>query len=279
MNIVSHWPAEFRALYGGRWPDSYVCFDLETSGYSFDRDVITEIGHVQVEDRKVVARMSMVLDWTGHAIVADHWLRQRMASLAAGMEQAGKPCHITYDRMKEVGVRPEEALAFYRDLFRVFRDKEILFAAHNGYKFDEAMLAHNLAGFGVDPDGFSFGDNGLIDTDCVEKASQIATNPRVHPRPGDTLRSYFHRVAHTRISGVRSNLDDHCARKYRFAVDHGIDPAAMHGAEVDAYCVHVLMEAFRGQIEDAPAPTAARAPWLPLAASGPPRRRRGQRNN
>lgn len=286
--IVNYWPKWFRNLYGGEWPKNYVTFDIETTGYKLDLDVITEIGHCLVQDGEIVDELAIILDWTNHSIVPDHWLRQRLRSVAQSMELNGQRYHITYEKMQKEGMKPEKALAFYRDLFNTLMSRQMLFVAHGGYTFDEKMIAANFAGFKI-ASNFGFGDNNLLCTDGIEKASQVVTNPRFMPRQGDTLRSYFHRVKYTRLAGVKSNLSDHCFHKYGFASKHGLTQKDMHGVGPDSRCVHYLMEEYRTQIKEAPTPeevVAVRQSLAPVARSAETTsavrmrtRRRGQRNN
>ena len=249
--IINYWPSWFRELYGGSWPASYCCIDVETTGYSFDRDVITEWGHCLVEDGKVVDQISLVFDWTNNALgVADHWLRNRLAALQMGMSMNGRSCHMSYERMRAEGMAPDKAMRFIRDFHATLTRKGTIFVAHNG-GFDEKMLTANLRAFQIAP-AFTFGDNGMLDTDGIEKASQILTNERAHPRRNDTLRSYFHRVRYTRAEGVKSNMDEHCYGKYLKAL--GIKQEDMHGAKTDSYCCHLLMQTFGAQITEPQTP-------------------------
>ncbi len=282
--IINHWPAAFRKLYGMAWPRSYCCVDVETSGYSMEKDLVVEWGHVLIEDGEIVDRLTLVLDWTNHAVVPDHWLRGRINVLRQGMELAGKPCHTYYETMRDEGMKPDKALKFIHDFTAAVKNRGLLFVAH-GATFDEKMLSANFTGFKI-ADGFTYGDNGFLDTEAIEKASQMSDHPRMHPQPNDTLRTYFHRVKYTRIEGLKSNLDEHCGNKYGFYTKHGIDPKKMHGAETDAYCCHLLMEEFRAQLVDGVIPhkaavlaatpqRAARA--VPAPVSG--QRVRGQRRS
>ncbi len=282
--IARAWPNSFKNLYGNEWPRTYVTFDTETSGFDMKRDVITEIAHCLVEDGVITSELSLFLDWSNHPVVPDHWLRPRLLQLKRSMEDAGLPCHVTYEQLKRDGDRPEKVLAYYRDLFKVFQERGILFVGHNSYQFDEAMLNSHFIGFEIDPAGFSFGDNGMFDTHCLEKATQAATSSRMLPRADDTLRSYFHRVHYTRLSGTRSKLTPDCVDRYQLEAKYGIKKEEMHGALVDARCCHYLMEEYRKLLEAAPEPAAT----LPLvmqpplglpAASQPGRRVRGQRNS
>lgn len=266
--IVDFWPAYFRSLYGNTWPRTYCAIDCETTGYNFDRDVITEWGHCLVKDGEVVDRLSIVLNWTNHGIVADHWLRNRLISLASNMALGNKSCHMSYERMRKEGEHPDKTLAFIRDFTAKVAAAGIPFVLHNA-TFDENMIAANLVGFKV-ASAFSLGDNGYLDTEAIEKASQLLDHPRAHPRPNDTLRSYFIRVKNTRVTGVKSNLDSHCFHKYQFQDKYGIDPAHMHGAEIDAYCTHLLMKEFGERVssEIKPLPMSLR-PSAPASMTPP----------
>ena len=163
--IVNFWPTWFRQLYGGDWPQDYCCIDVETSGYSFDKDVITQWGHCLVQDGRVVDRLSLIIDWTEHPVVPDHWLRSRLLSVEQSMELVGKRCHINYQRMQDEGMKPDKALSFIRDFTDTLKRKGTLFVAHGGI-FDEKMLSANMTGFKIAP-GFTFGDNGLMDTEGI----------------------------------------------------------------------------------------------------------------
>lgn len=288
--IVNYWPPWFRAIYGGEWPKTYLTVDLETTGYSFDRDVITEYGHCLVEDGVVKDRLSLILDWTGHDIVPMHWLRERVGSLQHQMDMAGRICHTSIEKMQAEGMKAGKALVFVRDFLATIADKHIPFVLHGGV-FDEKMLAGNFIGFQV-AKGFSFGDNAWLDTEGIAKASQIPDNPRCHPRRNDTLREYWHRVKYTRVNGIKSNMDEYCYDRYKLA-DRGIRRDDLHQAEVDAYCCHLLMEAYAKEIVDEPQtppvfptadhkeerkPEARRAKLLP-APMPAGKRLRGQRNS
>lgn len=284
--IAATWPDWFWTNFpGGKFPDTVLCFDLETSGYSLELDVITQFGHVMVENGKVVDRLQIIVDWTGRDVPPDSWLRDRLASLQRHLREKGSACGITYQRMQQEGVKPEKALRFYYDLFMAIKAKGVPCAAHNGYGFDEQVLESNFAGFGV-ANGFDFGENGLIDTDLLERANQVPEHPRVKPWRGDTLRSYFGRLRGLRLKGIKSNLDTHCFGRYSFA-ERGVRREDMHTADVDAFCVHLLLESFRAAL--ARNPRQVIAPGLAMSSARPAqpapvativsRRRRGQRSN
>lgn len=288
--IANYWPDWFRtqAYFDNGWPTTYLAMDLETTGYAADRDVITEYGHCLVEDGRITDRLDLVLDWTEHPVVPQHWLRDRIASVRSQMELAGNCCHTSIERMKSEGMEAGKALAFIRDFLATIMSKQIPLVLHGGI-FDEKMLAGNFIGFRV-ANGFSFGPNGWIDTEGVAKASQLLDNPRAYPKRGDSLRDYWHRVKYTRVTGVKSSLDSYCYAKYKLGEVHGIARKDMHRADVDAYCCHLLMTEYAKEVTPAAIEAPSYAPEhrdlrqgkAPPVSAVPPRankRVRGQRNS
>jgi DNA polymerase III epsilon subunit-like protein len=249
--IVNYWPSWFRQLYGGAWPRTYCCVDTETTGYVHTQDVVTEWGHCLVEDGKVVDQLSLVVDWTEREQPPEFWVREQLRRVKQSMEMNGKPCHMTFERMKAEGMKPEKAFAFITKFTDRLKARGVPFVLHN-HNFDEKMLSANFLALKL-AKGFSFGDR-LIDTEGIEKASQIPDNPRVHPRKSDSLRDYFLRVKYTRVTGLKSNMDPHCFTKYDFAGKHGLKLSDMHGAKTDAYCCHLLMQEFAPLITDPQTP-------------------------
>ncbi len=245
--IVNYWPNWFRQKYGGGWPKSYCCIDLETTGYSFAQDVVVEWGHCLVENGKVVDQLSLVVDWTDRHTPPEHWLDNQMRKCKQGMELAGKKYQHSLARMKEEGMKPEKAFDFIKKFTDTIKQKGIPFVAHNGF-FDEKMLSGNFLQFKFG-NGFTLGDR-YIDTEGVEKATQIPNNERVHPRTNDSMRDYFTRVKYTRVTGLKSNMDEHCFTKYKLGEKYGISKNDLHGAKMDSYCCHLLMQEFGELITD-----------------------------
>lgn len=269
--IADYWSDRFRAQYGGEWPSTYCCVDLESSGFRFGEDVMVEWGHTLVVDGKVKDRLSLVFNWANRQTPPDHWIRTRLDQVRFGMRAALKPCHHSYERMLSEGKSPERAFEFITEFTSELKKKSIPFVLHNG-TFDEKMLSANFLQF-TDQKGFTFG-NLMFDTAAIEKASQLEDNRKAHPQENDNLRTYFTRVNNMRVTGIKSNLDGHCFNKY--LKERGVDPAKMHAAEYDSYCCHLMMEVFREQAgERKPQPfypnadtAAARTP----PAAGTPKR-------
>lgn len=286
--IVNYWPTWFRQLYGGQWPDTYCCVDTETTGYLHSEDVITEWGHCLVEGNKVVDQLSLVIDWTGRDTPPEHWVRNRLRKVRESMEQNGRTCHMSVEKMKTEGMKPEKAFEFIQRFTDRIKARNIPFVLHN-HNFDEKMLSGNFLAYKAGR-GFTFGDR-LIDTEAIEKATQIPDNIRVQPRKSDTLREYFLRVKYTRVNGVKSNMDEHCFEKYEFQKKYGITKKDMHGAKNDSYCCHLLMQEFAKLVTEPQTPLVyptddtraatkqPRASAAPVYNGKPLKRIRGQRRS
>lgn len=249
--IINQWPKTFTSLYSHFWPASYMCLDTEYTGGNASKDLIMEIGHCIVEDGKVVDRLNLVLDWSRSPVVPNHWLRSRLNHQRL---QMGDKWRITWEVMKQEGIDPIEALSFYYDLFAVWSDRDLPFVAHNGYTADERMLAGSFEGFLQKP--FTFGDQSLIDTGAIHKATLISQSSspdleraklKAVPKSGDSMRSYFKRVAGMHAKGIYWNVKS-CLEYYGLIEKYSLDEESFHSAGFDAYCTHLLMEEYRSRV-------------------------------
>jgi len=272
--VIDRWSPQFRALYGGEFPVDYCCIDTETTGSNPDHDLILEFGWCLVHDREVASQGNLVLNWTGHAVVPEAWLRGQLERIANVMTEQGKPWRLTPSVLKREGVEPTEGLELILSFLDGVREAGTLLVAHNGYAFDQKMLAANFAAF-LGVEGYRFGENGCIDTGAIEKAGQ-SERADLLPTDEDTLESYFRRVTSARLKGVRWALDAHCVPKYGLDRHYGIDTSLCHTAGYDAYVCHLLMETFRAQLgrTPAPAPSAVTPPWQEEATVPRMRRQR-----
>ena len=251
--IVNHWQPTFTQAYGHIFPESYLCLDLEYTGWSAEKDLVWEIGHVLVEDRMVTDRLSVILDWTRHDVIPQRWLRDAIARSNARMAAAGKDNHLTWELL-QTGIHPDEALKFCYQLIRKAQQRELCFVGHNIYSTDERMLKAHFEGFLSKE--FHWEDNDAFDTGGIEKASLAMEQGKGDlkarktwwlPEPGDTLRSYFHRVCHYPAKGIKWNLSDAIDR-YGLIAKNNLDMRQAHRADFDAYLSHLLMEQYRSDI-------------------------------
>ena len=296
MLICNHWPRWFRDHFGDEVPQTYATFDTETTGFSFDKDVIWNIAHVLVVDGKIENQLDLVLDWTNHKVVPGHWIQDRLNRQRQDMVLKGLKAPRAWERMKAEGKPPEEVLSFYNTFFRKLMADGVPLVSHNGYAFDEKMLAHNFAGFSISAD-FKINDS-MWDTVAIEKGNLIMAAgmdyKRFLPQTGETMRRWCLRVKHANTPGIKPRIDDIVAR-YGFEAKYGLTQAALHGALSDSRCIHYLIEEYRNGYSPVDLPLA---PWEaprteiePFSGTQVPRpsrivvppsrpvRRRGQRCN
>lgn len=267
--IVKHWPAAFLDAAGG-FPDCYVCFDLETTGFDRKTDVIIEIGHVLVEHGEVTDELSLLLDWSKHPVVPLHWLVDRIAALRQTLSDKGIAHHLPYERLCKEGIDPLEALRFYREFFEQLKAQGMPVVGHNVYRFDEPMLEANLVGFQVCEE-FAFGDWQLWDTLALEAATQHGPGePKALPKAGETLRDWMKRASHLR---AETNLTRTLLKKYDLAAKHGLNTLDSHSACYDARLCHHLMQEYRAMLDAEPEPAPAPVRLAPVAAPPGPGRR------
>ena len=245
--IVNHWGSDFTKLYGHIWPETYLVLDTEYTGGNAEKDLICEWGHVMVEDREIIDRKNIVINWYESDIVPESWLTPRLRYC-----QNNYPgWRITPKVMRQEGIHPTKALEFILKLCETWKSRRLPFVAHNGYHADERMIRGNIEGFLGK--SFGFGENGLIDTGAVYKATLAIDSDdpgirkrimRFYPETGDTLESYFRRVVKAYTKGLRWNLKS-CLEHFKLDEKFKLDSDKLHGAGYDSWCTYLLFEEFR----------------------------------
>src|SRR5215471_18744769 len=87
------------------FPFINLAVDTETTGVSFDDDLIWQAGHCLVKDRALVNKDGFILDWTRHPAVDQGWLRARLEETRRHVEQdaegrpTGRTFQISYEKM------------------------------------------------------------------------------------------------------------------------------------------------------------------------------------
>jgi len=249
--IVNEWPSVFTAKYGHNFPSSFLAVDTEYSGSNDREDLILEIGHTMVENGVVIDRLNVVLNWYGHPEVQASRLDYKLNNMR---HHVGPGWVLLPEAVKAKGTDPIKVLRFYRKLFAAWAKRGLPFVAQNGQSADERMIRGNFNRFINQP--FEFPPNGYFDTGAIFKATQVwnategdAVNYKqmMMPHRSETLKEYFHRVIHTRISGVKWGLDailDH----YGLVEKHTVIEEQRHTAGFDAECLYWIMEEYRSRI-------------------------------
>lgn len=272
MSLLAPVTQRIRQLCGEFFPSDYFVLDTETTGFSLDQDLIVEWGHVLVRDQKVVNKINLVINWYDHPTIPKDWLTRRLDTVAKSMRSQGKSYRITPELMQEEGVSPGKAIPWLYDLLDQIYTDEGWVVSHNGVKFDFDMLdSHFRQDLG---EQLHINPERVIDTGCIEKASQLLPDTRALMNTGETLQEYFVRMANWRAAGVLWNIH-HCYNKYGLDKLYHGDESTLHTAGEDAYVVHLLLEQFRHRL-DARASVAPPPQISPSAAVG--KRRTRQRN-
>ena len=231
------------------FPDDYFVFDIETTGFGYS-DLMVEAGWAVVKNREVVDNQGLILDWTRVASVDQGWLRAQLDRVRSQMAAQGRTFPYTYERLREEGIDPYEALHTYITLIYEYIVAEDLLVGHGNWAFDRRRLDKHTERF---MDGYllPWRQSSIFDTGLCEKAS-IMNRP---PYSSETLDDWFRRISNARAKGVKWNLDTHCMQKYNLAETYGINPADAHQGWFDCRCIHYMFETFRNLAEALNEPT------------------------
>ena len=247
--IVRRIAEQFGGHYhGALLPESYLCFDTETTGFDPRNAVILQWGHCLVEDRQPADRLSVYVNWIDYPVpgVSPEYVQRRIKELQEIFAEKGSE-FLTEEDLRKYGVPPQEAAdGIYRIVQNVL-ERGLSLVAHNGWRYDVPMvgcLFERMHGQYLEPD-----DESLFDTGSIEKASQVLHDNVLLPFPNEGMRQYFTRVAERKMKGVKWALDTWCVPKYDLAGRYNLDSTQMHGAGQDAYVVHLLFEEYRRMAE------------------------------
>lgn len=266
MFLSRMWPTKFRDQLQGGIPRNYLAIDIETSGFKAGEDVVTEIGHVLVEDGNILDKASTILDWTNHPIVKPGWLRERLVKVGNAMADYSldgiNAYHITFDSMQERGLPPEQVFQQYISLIEKFKNSDFYIVGHNHTQFDENMLRDNIVGFQFGKD-FDFGRN-VFDTNAMERAIQFfeAEDPKALPAASETPRGYFYRMTFAKMRDRQKTLSKlrYCMDKYELHALCKDEQSCLHSAEFDAFVCHLLMQRWHKMDQDSHGPPPSALP-------------------
>jgi hypothetical protein len=181
------------------FPNSYLVFDLETSGLDHD-DLIVAISLLLVKPNEPPLAHSYLLDWTRYRQqVSQAGLASRLASVHTRRRK-------TIEDLQREGMDPVAGLRYFRNLLHDLSPETHL-VGHNIIGFDLPVLQrHFLRWLGDDADWLtriSCWDTGLLEKGIAAEV------PR---EDGEPWLAYFNRVRNVRASGVRWGLD-YCVNK------------------------------------------------------------------
>ena len=224
-------------------PDNYFVADVETCGFSFDRDYIVEVGWAVIRDRTIRDNNGLLLDWTRHPGVDQDYLRSQLDKLQERFAGEGRTWYYPYERLRDEGVPPIEALHTYITLMYEYIAANEAIVGHGLYRFDRRMIDAHAQRF-LQGYQLPWRQNTIIDTGLIEKAAQLVRNPW----PAETLDEWMRRLNNASAAGVKWNLAM-CAQKYRLAERYNLDMRHAHIGGFDCRLTHHLLETFRELME------------------------------
>jgi len=237
----------------GPLPESYLAFDVETSGLSIKDDYVIQIGWALVQDRVMVDGGAVMLDWTrGKGEGWAEWFAQRLQRTRDHVEYkdgfaTGNIFDMTVERLQRDGIAPYEALRQFRELVDTCRQTGFAFVGHNGLRHDQPMLDKHFNE--VLDARFLLREGEYYDTLPLEKGVQLY--PAI--KPGETWLQFISRGYHLGGNKIRCALDKFCVPKYNLHKKHSLDLSRAHEADFDAALTHYLFEHYRELMEGGPA--------------------------
>lgn len=237
--------------FGEPVPSDYLCFDLETTGFSFSfseygkkesecaDDIIVELGHCDVTDSSADVFESTVLNWTLLPEYIDTgWLKDKLKLVAEAMQERGSVFHVPYSVMAGSKAHPLEALENYVSILEDALNAGKKIVGLNVLGFDRRVFA-DATGEWLGQ-AFEIPPESIVDVGIIEKARQL----KIMPKRGETLPDYLSRIRNMPVKGVRWS-SDHCCEVYGLNEKYGLDDASKHSAGYDAMLCHLLMEEFK----------------------------------
>lgn len=195
-----------------KMPESYVCWDLETSGLDSNNDKIIEIGAVKVKNGEVVETKSWLLN---HGI----FLSEKIIEITK----------ITDELIDSDAILPEQA---YSEFLKFFGDMEDWTnITHNGFGFDIKFLVNAL------PEKYAEEKkkikDAMIDTAVFVKAMKL----HMPQFENESFESWARRVMSVRAYGVKFNIPLCCEE-----LEIDTSNATFHRAVGDALLTNLIYQ-------------------------------------
>ena len=200
-------------------PSTYICFDIETSGLSFDNDSIIEIGYTFVRDGEQLKSNSTLIE------LPEGETLSRNITRITGISN--------YD-LESSGIPMTRALDWFYELIGT----DYPLVGHNIFRFDHPFLL-NIAKKYKHPLAKVLGLNRLIDTAVIYKGYKM----EAPMKDGDLFMLYASRVLDQPVKGLKYNLKVACE-------DQNVqtDDVRAHRAEADVLVTYRLYEALRANL-------------------------------
>ena len=197
-------------------PSTYICFDIETSGLSFDNDHVIEIGYSFIRDGELIQSNSTLIKMPNNLKLSKNITRITGIS--------------NYD-LDTSGIEITEAL----DWFSQIIDNAYPLVGHNIFRFDHPFLLR-VAKREDHPIKDKLQLVRLIDTAVIYKGLKMETPMK----EGELHMLYASRILDQPVKGLKYNLKIACE-------DNQVktDDVRAHRAAADVLVTYRLYEALR----------------------------------
>ena len=200
-------------------PNSYMCWDLETGGFSSKYERIIEIGAAIVNNGVIVSRRSWILNQPDYEIPV----------------QASNVHGITTEIMKKEGMDPKQALLEFFSLYESLNDVGHVILTHNGIQFVIPFLEGELVYQGLQEQLGHFVTvmkETAIDSMVLYKGRSLDMVQRYN----ESFTMFAKRVNGMRVKGLKSNIT-YCLAKEGIEID-----GELHRALIDVEVTHMIYQ-------------------------------------
>jgi DNA polymerase III alpha subunit (gram-positive type) len=182
------------------YPEKYIIFDIETTGFSGKTDKVTEIGAIKIVDDKVISEFNVMFNW-------DIEIPKKITELTT----------ITKQMLDENGIEPLKAI----NEFLEYIGTDIPLIGHNVIRFDIPFLIGNFEALAK----LKLHER-VVDTAAEYKASKI----KAQRKAGELHHQFANRILSHQHYGVKYSIDTAC-------VEFNIDKSKItrHRAVGDCY--------------------------------------------
>ena len=200
-------------------PSTYICFDIETSGLSFDNDSIIEIGYTFVRDGEPLKSNSTLIE------MPEGQKLSRNITRITGISN--------YD-LEAFGIPMVKALDWFHQLI----GENYPLVGHNIFRFDHPFLLNIARKYGH-PLVSDLKLNRLIDTAVIYKGYKMSLSRK----EDEPFMFYASRVLDQPVKGLKYNLETACRDQQVQTND-----VIAHRASADVLITHRLYEALRSNL-------------------------------